>query len=74
MLYTESSAKWSLFEKILMSLYSIHFGDFGGTVSKVLWALLSLVLSLLTVTGYLMWWNRVLRKKWDALRRRSLAG
>lgn len=73
-LYTESSAKWSLFEKILMSLYSIHFGDFGGTVSKVLWALLSLVLSLLTVTGYLMWWNRVLRKKWDALRRRSLAG
>lgn len=66
-LFVESSDRWSLTEKILMATYSIHFGDFGGTVSKIIWSVLSLSLSLLTVTGYLMWWNRLLRKKWARL-------
>lgn len=65
LLWTESSSQWSTAEKILMASYSVHFGDFAGTFSKVLWAILGLSLTFLTITGYLMWWNRLLRKKWD---------
>lgn len=63
-LWTESSARWSLPERLLMAAYSVHFGDFGGVVSKCAWCALGLALSLLVLTGYLMWWNRVLRKHW----------
>ena len=66
-LTVESSSKWSLGEKIALGSYSVHFGDFGGLFSKILWVLLGVGLSGLTVTGYLMWWNRLLRKKWRAL-------
>jgi uncharacterized iron-regulated membrane protein len=62
LLWTESSSQWSTTEKILMAFYSVHFGDFAGTFSKVLWVILSLSLAFLTTTGYLIWWNRLLRK------------
>lgn len=64
-LWTERSRQWSTTEKILMASYSVHFGDFAGTTSKVLWLVLGLSLTLLTITGYVMWWNRLLRKKWE---------
>ncbi len=65
----ESSAKWSIPEKIALGSYSVHFGDFGGVASKIVWAFLGLVPAGMVVTGYLMWWNRSLKKKWAALRR-----
>ncbi len=73
-LWTESSKKWSPAERILMGSYSVHFGDFGGIVSKCIWCVLSIALSILTLTGYLMWWNRVLRKKWQSYRRLASEG
>jgi len=63
-----SSARWTAGERLSLSIYSVHFGDFGGWPVKVVWAVLGLVPVLLTVTGYVMWWNRVLRKKWVRLR------
>lgn len=63
-LWTESSERWSPVERLLMAAYSIHFGDFGGLPLKCVWCALGLSLAVLTVTGYLIWWNRVLRKKW----------
>jgi uncharacterized iron-regulated membrane protein len=60
---TIDSSRWSVGDKLLMWSYTIHFGDFAGWYSKVLWAILGLVPAGLTVTGYLMWWNRVLKKK-----------
>jgi uncharacterized iron-regulated membrane protein len=50
-----------------MWAYTAHFGDFGGPLTKVIWVVLGLIPAGLTVTGYLMWWNRVLKKKWDSL-------
>lgn len=47
----------------------LHFGDFGGWPIKVAWTLLGLAPAFLFVTGALMWWNRVLSKKWARLRR-----
>lgn len=65
---TEQSARWNWGDKVLMWAYTVHFGDFGGLPTKIIWAILGLVPAGLTVTGYLMWWNRVLKKKWDALK------
>lgn len=42
----------------------LHFGTSWGQSLKALWALLGLVLPLLTVTGMLMYWNRWLSKRW----------
>lgn len=40
-----------------------HTGSFGGWPVKILWAVLGLAPPLLFLTGALMWWNRVVRKK-----------
>ncbi len=64
-----SSANWTAGERLSISIYSVHFGDFGGMPVKIAWAVLGLVPVLLTITGYLMWWNRVLKKKWQKIRR-----
>ncbi len=66
-LQIESSRRWSWGEKLVLAAYSIHFGDFGGDYSKALWAVLGLMPAILAVSGYLMWWNRYLSKKWRAL-------
>ena len=44
-------------------LGNLHFGRFGGTPTKLAWAVLGLVPPTLFVTGALMWWNRVLRPR-----------
>ncbi|HEY3516127.1 MAG TPA: PepSY-associated TM helix domain-containing protein, partial [Gammaproteobacteria bacterium] len=40
-----------------------HTGSFGGWPVKILWAVLGLAPPLLFVTGALMWWTRVVRRK-----------
>jgi uncharacterized iron-regulated membrane protein len=64
---TEQSTHWSWGDRLLMWSYTAHFGDFGGLPTKLIWVVLGLVPAGLTVTGYLMWWNRVLKKKWNSL-------
>jgi uncharacterized iron-regulated membrane protein len=70
-LQMEGTRTWSVPERIAMATYSIHFGDFGGTSTKVLWVVLGLAPALLAVSGYLMWWNRYASKKWQSLLRRE---
>jgi uncharacterized iron-regulated membrane protein len=65
---TEESSQWSWGDKLLMWAYTVHFGDFGGLPTKVLWMVLGIVPAALAITGYLMWWYRVLKKKWDELK------
>lgn len=72
-LVTESSDWWSLKEKVVLASYAIHFGDFGGFWSKAAWVLLGLTPAILAITGYVMWWNRLLGKKWETLRRKEVA-
>ena len=50
--------------------HSIHVGDFGGWPVKALWVVLGLVPPLLFVTGFIMWWNRVVQPR---LKRRPAA-
>jgi uncharacterized iron-regulated membrane protein len=57
--------------QFLFWLARFHFGRFGriGRATwfdwslSLLWVVLGLVPALLAVTGFLMWWNRVLRKR-----------
>lgn len=41
----------------------LHTGHFGGTWVAVLWALLGLSMPVLFLTGFLMWWNRVIARR-----------
>jgi uncharacterized iron-regulated membrane protein len=42
----------------------LHLGTSWGPVVKCIWALLGLAAPLLAVTGFLMYWNRWLGKRW----------
>ena len=44
----------------------LHVGSFGGWLVKLAWAAFALALPALFVSGYVMWWNRVVA---PALRR-----
>jgi uncharacterized iron-regulated membrane protein len=46
----------------------LHVGSFGGVGIKIAWAVLGLAPPLLFVTGFLMWWVRVVRPRWLATR------
>jgi uncharacterized iron-regulated membrane protein len=43
--------------------YYLHFGNFGGWQVKAIWVVLGLTPPFLFVTGFLMWWNRVLSRE-----------
>jgi uncharacterized iron-regulated membrane protein len=47
----------------IAELSRLHFGRAYGLFVKILWAILGLVPCVLLVTGALMWWNRVVRKR-----------
>jgi uncharacterized iron-regulated membrane protein len=42
----------------------LHVGTFGGNGIRVTWLLLGLAPPLLFVTGFIMWWTRVVRTRW----------
>jgi uncharacterized iron-regulated membrane protein len=70
-LMNTSSARWTAGERFSLGVYSVHFGDFGGVLVQILWALLGLVPVVLVITAYTMWWHRSLKKKWATLTDRS---
>ena len=60
-------------ETVLRWFYYLHFGNFAGWKVKTLWVILGLSPLLLVVTGFIMWWNRVLSRDARASRRRAAA-
>ena len=52
---------------LLWLMGPLHFGTSWGTVVKWIWCLLGLGPPLLAITGFLMYWNRWLGKRWKAL-------
>ena len=61
----QSLGDWTIWSQI-----PLHFGTYWGPGVKVIWALAGLCLPLLAITGLLMYWNRVLRRRWKHLRKR----
>lgn len=50
--------------QFLYSLYRIHFGYFGGQITRVIWLLLGLTLTVVSVTGVNIWLTRRGRDNW----------
>jgi uncharacterized iron-regulated membrane protein len=50
-------------EPFLRQLVALHFGRFGGLGVRFTWALLGLVPAILFITGFILWWRRVLRPR-----------
>jgi uncharacterized iron-regulated membrane protein len=50
-------------DHVLSWLSPLHTGHFGGFPVRLLWAVAGLALPGLFITGFLMWWNRVLIPK-----------
>jgi uncharacterized iron-regulated membrane protein len=59
-----------LVDEVMAWVVPLHVGNFGGLGLRIAWLVLGLAPPLLFVTGFIMWWTRVVR---DApARRRSL--
>ncbi len=50
-------------EAVLLALIRLHFGRFGGLSVRVLWTVLGLLPAVLFVTGFTLWWRRVVRRR-----------
>jgi uncharacterized iron-regulated membrane protein len=59
-------------DTIMAWVAPLHVGNFAGNGVRLLWMLLGLAPPLLFVTGFTMWWTRVVRPRWRASRERAL--
>jgi uncharacterized iron-regulated membrane protein len=50
-------------DEVLRWFGLIHFGTFGGMATRILWVFLGIVPGVLAISGFLMWWNRVVVKR-----------
>ena len=53
---------YSAGDQILRVFYAVHFGNFAGMGTRIVWAVFGLMPAILFVTGALIWWNRVIRR------------
>jgi uncharacterized iron-regulated membrane protein len=82
---TDANAGTRIVDQVLYWLAYLHFGRINGIgipcsgpgicdmTTKLIWAVLGLAPAAMFVTGAVMWWNRVVRKKLRKTSRRSLA-
>lgn len=49
--------------RILILVYPLHFGDFGGFTLKILYSIFGLIPGVLGVTGFLIWMRKKRKKK-----------
>jgi uncharacterized iron-regulated membrane protein len=59
-------------EWLLLGMIKLHFGRFGGLGIRVLWTLLGLLPAVLFVTGFTLWWRRVVRRRLGAQKRSAM--
>ena len=52
----------------------LHVGSFGGLGVRIAWLVLGLSPPLLFVTGFIMWWTRVVRSRWMRVSRSAAEG
>ncbi len=59
-----SLARRSAGDIVMAWLTPLHVGNFGGNGIRVAWLLLGMAPPVLFVTGFIMWWTRVVRSRW----------
>ena len=50
-------------ETFLVEVIGLHFGRFGGLGVRITWAILGLAPAVLFITGFIVWWRRVVRPR-----------
>ena len=58
LLKLEDTRKANLVDRILKAQYTLHVGQYGGVVTKLIYALVGIAPLGLFVTGFLIWWSR----------------
>ncbi|MDX1692626.1 MAG: PepSY-associated TM helix domain-containing protein [Ketobacteraceae bacterium] len=58
--------------RVLDSFRRLHFGDFAGTTSRIVWTVIGLLPLVLAFTGVSLWWLRHRKKRTVAKRRGTL--
>jgi len=72
-LLTSPPAPTSVGDTIMAWVAPLHVGNFAGNGVRMLWMLFGLAPPLLFVTGFAMWWTRVVRRRWrDSMARSNL--
>jgi len=51
-------------DRILQWMAPLHIGNFGGLTIKIIWFILGLTMPALFISGFIMWWQRVVKNKW----------
>ena len=51
-------------DRVIEWLGPLHTGNYGGTIVKSLYVVMGLTPALLFVTGFVMWWQRVIARRW----------
>lgn len=54
----QNSLKASLGDRVLNSFTPLHYGTFGGLLTRILYVFVGLAPLILSVTGFVMWWYR----------------
>ncbi|CAG5006036.1 hypothetical protein DYBT9275_03710 [Dyadobacter sp. CECT 9275] len=49
--------------KLIESMFPLHFGTFGGHFTRILWVILGLLPGVLYYTGFVIWWNKLVKKQ-----------
>ena len=49
--------------RLVNAMSPLHYGSFGGNWTRILWIFMGLVPGVLFISGFLMWWNRVIVKR-----------
>ncbi|MBW4638373.1 MAG: PepSY domain-containing protein [Gloeocapsa sp. UFS-A4-WI-NPMV-4B04] len=57
-LRVDNALKAPLAARIISLWYPLHIGTFGGTGTRILYLFVGLALPMLSITGFLLWWNR----------------
>jgi uncharacterized iron-regulated membrane protein len=68
-LKASSRAERSAGDIVMDWVAPLHVGSFGGTTIRVAWLVLGLAPPFLFVTGFIMWWSRVVKPQWLTARR-----
>lgn len=58
----------SVGDRVIEWMGPLHIGTFGGLGVRIVWAAFGLAPAVLAVTGFIMWWLRVVRPRWPATR------
>ncbi|RUO80743.1 PepSY domain-containing protein [Idiomarina tyrosinivorans] len=64
-----SPADMGVLETVLHVADTLHYGTFGGLWTKSLWFIFGLILSGMSITGFMMWGNRTLKASKNAARK-----